>query len=156
MLIHLAAAAIAKGNPPVIALSGETISAVDGVSPYNTSIAIKFRSNGTVEKASRINGEALSYSQIDGATDWITPNHFADSTYDVRFTNYVDGGSADTFTTLAATLNTWIDLGSDRVWLFNDTTINAGNGFTVDFEIRDDAGTTLASTTYTFTLENTA
>lgn len=138
----------------IVTLTGAVVRQIDGLSPYNSNAGIRFLADGTVETGKSKNGDAIVWTQASASTDWIIPNGEASADYDVRFTNYVDGGDGDVFTTLAAAINVWIDLGTTRTWILNDAAINAGNGFSVDFEIRDPGATTVATGTYTFEVEN--
>lgn len=129
---------MSTGTPGVVTLSGETISPPtvgSGVPPRGE---IVFRTDGTVDMI-----ENGSTSQIDTATDWIIPNSRANDSYDVRYTSQ----SGDIFTAEASAEDAWIDLGTDRVYSLTRVPIGTSTN-TVTFEIRNNAGTTVASTVY--------
>ncbi|KKL04597.1 hypothetical protein LCGC14_2614480, partial [marine sediment metagenome] len=79
---------------------------------------------------------------IDTATDWIIPNDFANGDFDGRYTNL----SGDALDVEAAAADTWIALSLDRQWGYNTS---SSKTCTLDFEIRDPSGVTVASTQYT-------
>lgn len=143
----------AIGSGPVVTVSGETISQSDPSAPYNSRVAIQFNSDGTIDKITDFNGTP-TVVQIDAGTDWIIPNIAAGIEYDVRF---VSGGGdlAAGFDVEAAVEDTWIDLGSDRLWSSTSTIQEEFSG-TATFEIRHGgSGITLDSAVYTFTISNT-
>jgi hypothetical protein len=129
-------ATVASGLGGVIlTLSGGSAQDID--SGASATAGFRFNTDGTVDRL-----QGSSYTQISAATDWIIPNQAADSTYDVRITNI---GVGDPFTDLAAAEDVWIDLGTNREYKL----VNSGGDLksnTCDFEIRNDAGTTVAST----------
>jgi hypothetical protein len=91
-------------------------SAQDTDAGASATAGFRFNTDGTVDRL-----QGSSYTQISAATDWIIPNQAADSTY------------------------VWIDLGTNREYKL----VNSGGDLksnTCDFEIRNDAGTTVAST----------
>ena len=133
------AAMAAAGGGGKVTLSGEDI--VDNDSG-SAQVHIIFRADGTVDKK-----EGATTTQIDTGTDWVIPNVAANATYDVRFV----GLTGDAFTAEAASVNTWIDLGSDRTWSL-EKSIPGGYDNSVTFEIRGGGGTTLDTAVYTFTL----
>jgi hypothetical protein len=119
-----------------VTLSGETIQ--DGVlDPANATAGIRFNTDGTIDKL-----VGVTYTQIDSATDWIIPNGQASIDFDVRFT-----APTGTWTSEAAAVNTWIDLGTNREWYVQQTSPGT-NSITCTFEIRDKAGTTVGSGVY--------
>ncbi len=126
-----------------VTLSGEIIA--DQPTSRTATAGIRFNADGTMD--SLIN---VTYSQIDAATDWIFPNEGASSDFDVRVTNVVWNSAATGFDTEAASEDTWIDLGSARTWSIQDTTSSAVGNKDVNFdiEIRDNAGTTVATGAY--------
>lgn len=143
-------AGAAQPRTAIVTLSGETVLTVDAVSPYDTFVAFRFNTDGTLDKGTSINGGALNFSQIDSATDWIIPNDAASIDYDVRIVSITG-----TLTSLAAAENTWIDLGTARTWTLNST-IQENITVTATFEIRDPVGTTKDTGAYTWTIQNTA
>jgi len=118
----------------------------------NTHIAyaiggFEFRSNGRVYTASYIfpepGGPYLTYQQINSGTDWIIPNAAAsEDNYYIRFT-HISG----TAPTEVDALNTWLSLSSNRLvsWSSGVSSISG----TVRVEIRNGAGTIVASANYT-------
>ena len=135
--------------------NGGTILAEDFVAPYNTTVAIRFNTDGTVERGTSVDGAAITW--VSHGT-WIDPTSAASGDFSVRYTNLVSAGGHD-FTTKAATEDTWIDLGTQRVWSWNRTTFLAppNNDFDCDFEVRDDVGVApTASDAYKFQIENSA
>ena len=127
----------------VVTVSGESIN--DTVSQPTDAIAgVRWNADGTVDKK-----EALTFTQIDSGTDWVIPNGAASSDFEVRYTAL----TGDAFTTAAAAEDTWIDLGSARLWeIRSDAGDNLSNSST--FEIRKNGGAVLDSATYTITANN--
>ncbi len=128
-----------------------TVAEADDVSPYDTTVGIRFNTDGTVETGKSVDGAAITWS---AAGEWIDPNAQADSTYSVRFTNF-NGASGGDWTTEAAADDAWIGLGSQRVWLMNSTSFETIS-FTTDFEVRRTSGAPPAtgSSSYTFQVLN--
>ena len=138
MMIQLIAGVVG-GITPAGKLSGEVI--VDSVTdPVNAECGIKFQSTGFVQKF--VGGV---FTTIDSATDWIIPRVYANGDWDVRFT----GTPANAFTTSAAVEDTWINLGSDRIWLLERLIVGTSTA-DVTFELRNPAGVTVSSVAYTF------
>lgn len=138
--------------PAILTVSGETIAASDISAPFDSTVGIRFNTDGTVEKGEENNGGGVVWTQIDAATDWIIPNDRAESTYEVRYTNRV--GTPD-FTTQAGAEDTWIDMSTQRTWLWNETT-SGNKTFDADFEMRrGSSGAAETSATYTFNIFNT-
>ena len=129
---------MSAGVPGVVTLSGETISPPTVASGTPPRGEIVFRADGTVDKI-----ENGATSQIDTATDWIFPNSRASDKYDLRYTSQ----SGDIFTAEASAEDTWIDLGTDRIYTLTRIPVGTSTN-TVTFEIRNNAGTTVASTVY--------
>lgn len=136
----------------ILTLSGETIAGTDSGSPFDSTAGIRFNTDGTVEKGEEDNGGGIVWTQMDAATDWIIPNGAATSDFEVRYTNRV--GTPD-FTTSAAAEDSWVDMSTQRVWLWNETT-SGNKTFDADFEMRrGSSGSAEASATYTFNIFNT-
>lgn len=131
---------------------GGTVSQGDGIAPYNSTVSIRFNTDGTIETGKSVNGAATTWSP---AGDWITPTGAASSDYDVRFTNFNGAGGGD-WSTEAAADDTWIDLGTLRLWTMNST-VEETISFTCDFEVRDGGGAPpgTGSSSYTFSITNT-
>jgi hypothetical protein len=139
-----------SADGPEFNLDGHSIVAVDGVSPYNSTAALRVNANGTMEEDESVNGAAPSFSQIDDVTgDWIRPVDDA-ANYFVRYSN-VTG----TFTTTPGSVNTAIALSSSRTWTLDRDTVGEST-VTFDLEILDtDETTVLAGPTgYTLSVNN--
>lgn len=134
--------------------TGGTVSQSDAVAPYDTTVGIRFNTDGTVETGVSQNGAAITWSP---AGNWITPTSAASGDYDVRFTNMVHNVGASDWTTEAAADDTWIALSAQRTWLSNRTLFGPFN-FTCDFEVRDGGGAPpdTGSSEYTFDIDNTS
>ncbi len=135
-MMAILAAIAGAGTNGVVTLSGEVISDTGGA-PRNARLNIN--ADGTVDKV-----EDTTTTQIDTATDWIFPNAYANGDYDARYTNL----SGDALDIEAAAEDIWIALSADRQWGYSTSSSKSG---TMDFEIRDPGGTTVASTQYTLT-----
>ena len=127
-------ASVVGGVGPIITLSGEVVSDIGGAP---RSARININADGTVDKV-----ESTGTTQIDTATDWIIPAGHASGDYDARYTNL----SGDALDVEAAAADTWIALSADRQWGYNTS---SSKTCTLDFEIRDPSGVTVASTQYT-------
>lgn len=143
--------AASAANQGIVTLTGATISASDPTPSFDTTVGIRFNPDGTVEEGTSIDGAAITWSQISAGSDWIFPTDYADSSYEVGYTNLV---GTPGFDTEAAVEDAFVDLGTQRVWTWNET--NSGNdSWSVDFRIRQN-GTQLAIATFTFQIDNTA
>ena len=134
---------MASGGGPKVNLDGEAL--ISDVSASRACTAgIRVNADGTIDKLVH-----LTYTQIDVATDWIIPNAAASSDYDVRITG-VTFNTGTVFDAAAAVEDTWIDLGSDRLWSIDDNDSSATDNHDVSFtiEIRGPGGATLASGAY--------
>lgn len=132
--------------------TGGTVTQVDGASPYNTTVGIRFNVDGTIQTGKSQNGAAVTWSN---AGNWITPTASASNVYDVRFTSFNGTGGGD-WTTEAAIDDTWISLvDAVRTWLMVSTTAEEIS-FTCAFEVRDGGGAPPAtgSSNYTFSIVN--
>ncbi len=142
----------ASGAGVVITLdagAGGLTTRLDGASPYNTIVGIRFNTNGQVQTGTRVNGDAITWTN-DGV--WIDPLSQADNSYSVRYTNksgtpdFTSGPSEDTWTTLV-----------DAVVTFTmQSTVEETISFTCDFEVRKTAGAppTTASVAHEFRIQN--
>ena len=134
--------------------SGGSHTVLDGVAPYDTGLAIRFKTDGTVEKGKYTNGDAMSWV---AAGNWITGGAFTASEYDVRFTNWaaVTGGGLANWVTKPIADDSWISLSSERSWVRAATT-GIELEWTGDYEVRKSAGAPPAtgSSSWTFTLDN--
>ena len=123
--------------------------------PYSTNLAVRFNTDGTVEKGKSIGGAIIAWV---AAGNWITGGAFTASEYDVRFTNWADtgGGASENFDAKPVADDSWISLSSNRTWQKNSTTEVILN-WTGDFEVRKNAGAPPAtgSSSWSFELENT-
>jgi hypothetical protein len=132
---------------------GGTIEQADAVSTYDTTVAIRFNTDGTIETGLSEDGAAITWSS---AGDWIDPNAGASADYDVRFTNFNGAGGGD-WTAEAAADDAWIALvTASRLWSMNST-VQESISFTADFEVRDGSGAppVTGSASYTFSITNT-
>lgn len=141
------------GLPVLDAGDGTPASVTDVVAPYDSSVGIRFNTDGTVEIGEETNGGGINWQ---AAGVWITPQALASAVYDVRFTNLVQNGGAGGFDIEAAAEGVWIDLGAQRVYTLNRTVVTVQN-FDCDFEVRDGGGAPPATGTraYNFNIENT-
>ena len=134
--------------------TGGTVEAIDGISTYDSTVGIRFNTNGTIETGTSIDGAAITWSS---AGSWIL-NGTPDNSYSVRFTSLVQDIGTGDWTVEAAADDTWVSLvDSSRTWTSNKT--DAGQRqFTCSFEVRKTAGAppTTGSSSYTFNIENTA
>jgi hypothetical protein len=136
--------------------NGGTVAQSDGSGgPYNTTVAIRFNTDGTVETGKSVSGAALTWT---AAGHWIDPQSQASEfNCSVRYTNLVSVGEHD-FTSKAANQGDWVSLGSTtRTWAWNETsgTIVTENDFTCNFRVRDDDGLLdTATEEYTFRIDN--
>jgi hypothetical protein len=131
--------------------TGGTVSQVDGLSPYNSTVAIRFNTDGTVETGTSLNGAAISWSS---AGNWIDPVANISGNEEVRFTNFNGAGGGD-WTSEAAADDVWIGITTTRSWSMNSTVLETIS-FTCDFEVRDTgAGLDTGSSAYTFSITNT-
>ncbi len=99
-------------------------------------------------------------SQIDEATDWIIPNGDADSSYEVRYTNFVfttgnpvTAGYQHFYAIMAE--GEWIDLSATRQLTLFTADIGNPVGVTFDVEIRKDGGAVLATGSFVQTATRT-
>ena len=123
--------------------------------PWSTNLAVRFNTDGTVEKGKSIGGAIIAWV---AAGNWITGGAFTASEYDVRFTNWADtgGGASENFDAKPVADDSWISLSSNRTWQKNSTTEVILNWYG-DFEVRKNAGAPPAtgSSSWNFELENT-
>ena len=153
-MIHpLVMAAMSGGIHAVLgAGAGGSVSRTDAVSPYNTTVAIRFNTDGTIETGKSINGAAITWT---AAGNWISPTSEASNVYDVRFTNFNGAGGGD-WTSEAAADDAWIALvDAVRLWTMVST-VEESISFTGNFEVRDGGGAPpdTASSSYTFQILN--
>jgi hypothetical protein len=130
--------------------NGGSVIQGDGAAPYNTTVAIRFNTDGTVETGKSVNGAAITWSS---AGNWIDPTSAITGTEDVRFTNFNGAGGGD-WTIEAAADDTWIGITTTRTWQMNSTVLESIS-FDCDFEVRD-TGLDTGSSSYTFTINNSA
>ena len=133
--------------------TGGTIVQVDAISTYNSTVGIRFNTNGTIETALSIDGAALTWSAAGG---WITPLADASNVFDVRFTSFNGAGGGD-WSSEATADDVWIALVDGvRTYTMNSTS-QENISFTCNFEVRDGGGAPPAtgSSSYTFQIINT-
>lgn len=132
--------------------NGGSVSRVDSSAPFNTSVLIRFNTDGSVETGTVINGGATAWSS---AGDWIDPTAAISGNEEVRFTNLVQNIGSTDWTTEAAADDTWIGITTTRTWISNKT--NSGSrDFDCDFEVRDTgAGLDTGTASYSFLILNT-
>jgi len=150
--IICATAVYGSSEPTLDAGDGGDVQRNDFSAPYDSTVAIRFNANGTVETGRALDGAAITWSD---AGVWIIPSTEASSVYDVRFTNLTVNSGGSDWSTEAAADNIWINLGTARTWSNNRT----GSGlfdFDCDFEVRDGGGAppATASRTYGFIINN--
>jgi len=116
--------------------SGGTVLQTDPSSTYDSTVGIRFNTDGTIETGKSLDGAAITWSP---AGTWINPISAADGTYSVRFTNKVQDLGVGDWSAEAAADDTWIALSAQRVWTSNKTAAGERK-FTVDFEVRKTAG----------------
>ena len=130
---------------------GGTVQQIDGISPYDTTVGIRFNADGTIETGKSLNGAAITWSP---AGNWINPAAAISGNEEVRFTNLIVNSGSGDWTTEAAADDTWIDITSTRTWLRNRTTVGT-NDFDVDFQVRDTViGLPTGSSFYSFIANN--
>lgn len=133
--------------------SGGNVTQLDGNSPYDSTVAIRFNVDGSIETGKSINGAAITWTYVG---DWIDPTSGADNSYSVRFTNFNGTGGGD-WTSEAAADNVWVALvDAGRAW-YMTSTIEETINFACDFEVRKTAGAppSTGSASYTFGITNT-
>lgn len=129
---------------------GGTVSETDAVSTYDTTVSIRFNTDGTVETGKSTDGAAITWSS---AGTWINDTTRISGNEDVRFTNFNGAGGGD-WTTEAAADDTWIAITTTRTWSMNSTVFETIS-FTCDFEVRDNGtGISTTASSYTFTINN--
>lgn len=139
-------------NTVLKAGDGGLVDVYDGSSTYDSTVGIRFNTDGTVDVGTSTEGAAISWVNHG---NWITPNGDASNAYDVRFTSFNGTGGGD-WTTEAAADDTWISLvDAVRTWTMNRTAVGAIS-FTCAFEVRDGGGSPPAtgSSDYTFSIDN--
>jgi len=147
-------AAVARGRTFVVitldAGNGGGVLQEDAVAPYDSFVAIRFNTDGTVETGKAKDSGAIAWS---AAGEWIDPNGEADSSYSVRYTN--KGAGAD-FNGISPAEDAWQGLGSQQQWTMNRSDFGT-HTFTCDFEVRKTAGAPPATSNvgYTITIDNT-
>lgn len=139
-------------DPVLSAGPGGTIQRVDLAATYDTSVGIRFNTDGTIDTGLEKDGAGMVWTN---AGNWITPAGDATADYDVRFTSFNGTGGGD-WTSEAAADDIWIALvTATRTWIMNS--IASGTiYFTCAFEVRDGGGAppATASSDYTFKIIN--
>ena len=133
--------------------NGGTIHQLDPAVAYNSTVGIRFNTDGTIETGKQLNGTGIVWTAWG---DWIDPTANASNVYDVRFTNFNGAGGGD-WTSEAAADDAWITLVDGvRLWTMNST-VQETISFTVDFEVRDGDGAppSTGTSSYTFQITNT-
>jgi hypothetical protein len=151
---------LACSKPSVVSLdagTGGTIFGVDGSGgPYNTTVGLRFNTDGTVEKGFKKQSDPLAWS---AAGRWYNPGAPGDSTeFRVRYTNLVDNGPGLDDWTSGAAVDVWTVIASSVTWLATDTTTNGSGGdFTATFQVEDTlARYATGSSVWTVDIENTS
>jgi len=121
----------------VVTLSGETISS-SGNGVVVAKLWIKL--DGTLWKETR-----MGSVQIDAGTDWIIPNEYADSSYEVRYVNH-SGAPLLVWDDLSIE-GTWVDLSISRQLILFEPMVGVLQ-CTFDLEIRKDGGPVLATASF--------
>lgn len=135
-MIHpLVMAAMACGGRGTVTISGETISDTGGAPARATVI---FNTDGTVDKR-----ESTTVTQIDSATDWIIPNVYAGSLYEIKYE--LDSGDALTETNMV--VSTWADMGTTRTMGYATSDPGTESG-TITVSIRFNGGPVLDTGQY--------
>lgn len=133
--------------------TGGDLSALDGTSPFNTYVGIRFLSTGAVQGTQSTDGGP---SWVVNLGTWFTGTlDGVAADYEVRFTNHIPiSGAGANFNTLAAVEDTWINLGATREW-YNNRTSGGFAQWTADFQVRKITGGPGTKTkTYGFTVDN--
>ena len=152
MIVFLAAAMAATIAAILSGGDGGSVNQGDGAAPYDTTVGIRFLTDGSVQTGKSVNGAAITWSD---AGDWIDPLSLISGNEEVRFTNFNGAGGGD-WTVEAAADDTWIGITTTRVWTMQSTVFESIS-FTCDFEVRDTtAGWETGSSSYTFTINNSA
>lgn len=147
-MAHMQQMLLAGSGTSLDAGDGGTVAAVDPSSPYDTTVGIRFNTDGSVEVRTTTNG-ATTWTAHGS---WIDPESAASGNYSVRYTNRV--GTED-FTTKAAAEDTFAAISAQRTWEWNET-VTVDDNFTCDFQVRDDVGgLPTATESYTFDISNT-
>jgi len=144
----------APGAPGTVSLLGETVTATDDYA-NNGYCGIRVNTDGTIDK---ITGDSTdvstaTFTQIDSATDWITPNA-AGTGYHVRFNT----NSGDALDVGSSSAGAWIALTSNRLFYFSVAGGSAGaKDHNADLLLSRDGGTTTLLTSaapYIFDLDD--
>ena len=139
------------GTELLAAGNGGQVYTTDDLTPWDASVGIRFNTDGTVDAGTETEGGGMVWVSWG---NWIvggTPS----SDYSVRYTNLsILSGSA--WDVEAEVEDTWIDLGTQRIWTANRGAVGQDR-FTCDFEVRITAGAPPATATesYEFWIENT-
>jgi len=143
-MLPLLTVVLGKSRNGVVALSGESVVDIK-VDPTNATSGIRVNTDGTVDKQ-----VAASYSQIDSATDWVIPNHLANTSYEVRITSVVwnQSGDGETFSPEWAVAGTWKAVTADAEWGIVQAVVGIKD-VTFTLEIRQGSGATIDTASYT-------
>lgn len=139
----------AAGALALDAGDGGTVQQVDGVAPYDTTVAIRFNTDGTVETGKQLNGGGISWTS---AGRWHPETPGTPGNFDVRFTNF-DGSGGGDWTTEASADDVWVAISTTRTYTMNSTSAESIN-FDCTFETRGE-GAVQGSSDYTFSIVNT-
>lgn len=130
--------------------NGGTVSVIDGASPFNSYVGIRFLSTGFVQIAENTDG-GPSWSAHG---QWISDTGEITGNEEVRFTNMSTTTGTGDFSTEASADDVWIALTATREY-YRNRTVGGQNVFSCDFEVRDTvAGIPTGSQSYTFDLDN--
>jgi hypothetical protein len=142
--VHGVIASYANG---IVTLSGETITGTDNTGPtYSASAALVVKADGTLDKIET----GVGTTQIDAATDWILPNSYGSSDYEVMI--HEDSGTLNR--PFQDAIDTWISLAGDRDWGVQYSSSGTGSKTcTATLSIRKDGGPVIDTAVYVFTAQ---
>jgi hypothetical protein len=120
-----------SGSSIVITISGDLGSHL--VSNGSTARSgYRVNADGTIDER-----QGTSFFQVDSATDWRVPNG-SGSGFHVRFSTILLSSDPD-----VGTLDTWLEITSDREFYYQETTDDTESSGTILIEISDDGGSTV-------------
>ncbi len=150
-MLHLLLQALGAATK-LFAGDGGNVIVVDSFQDNDSTVAIRFNIDGTVETGKSLAGAPITWSD---AGVWIEKG-IPNATYEVRFTNFAQVIGANGWNAAAPTIeDIWIDLGAERLWASNLTTAIAVNSFNCDFEVKAATPTPIPGvSSYFFSIEN--
>lgn len=87
--------------------------------------SLRLRTNGVGQGAIGDTGSPLSYVNLS-SSQWHTGNPITGSLYEVYFDSVTNPASGSASTWFGDTRDAWIDLGTQRTWIFQKNTIAFG------------------------------